>query len=73
MWRLGFFVWRAWIYAKYGVPAALTLWLIYLAQGWSPLFWIAAVVLGCVGLGLVLGITEFRNREFGDIGRERIR
>ncbi|WIY00064.1 hypothetical protein QRX60_39355 [Amycolatopsis mongoliensis] len=73
MWRIGFYVWRAWIYAKYGVPAALVLYLIHHVQGWSALFWIVTAVFGCVGLGLVLGVTEFRNREFGDIGRERIR
>ncbi|EOD70344.1 hypothetical protein [Amycolatopsis vancoresmycina] len=73
MWRLGFFMWRAWLYIKYGVPAGLVLWLIYLAQGWSVLFWIVAAVIGCVGLGMVLAVGEFRHREFGDIGRERIR
>ncbi|UOX91351.1 hypothetical protein MUY14_12250 [Amycolatopsis sp. FBCC-B4732] len=73
MWRLGFYVWRVWLYAKYGAPAALVLYLIHLGQGWSVLFWIVAAVFGCVGLGMVLGVTEFRNREFGDVGRERIR
>lgn len=73
MWRLGFYVWRAWLYAKYGVPAALVLCLIYLGQGWSALFWIVAGVFFLVGLGMVLGVTEFHKREFGDIGRERIR
>lgn len=73
MWRLGFYVWRFWLYAKYGIPAVGVLWLIHLAQGWSALFWIVAAVFGCVGAGMALAVGEFRNREFGDIGRERIR
>ncbi|MBE8518126.1 hypothetical protein ILP97_11515 [Amycolatopsis sp. H6(2020)] len=73
MWILGFVVWRAWLFAKYGVPAALVLWLIYLAQGASVLFWIVAALIGCVGLGMALAVSEFRDREFGDVGRGRIR
>ncbi|MFD9893538.1 hypothetical protein ACFWY9_29695 [Amycolatopsis sp. NPDC059027] len=74
MWRLGFYVWRIGLYAKYGIPAALVLLVIYLGYGAGTLFWTTAVVFGCVGLGLVLGITEFRNQEFGRAeGRGRIR
>ncbi|MBB3662458.1 hypothetical protein FB384_001362 [Prauserella sediminis] len=73
MWRWGFFVWRAWLVGKYAVPALLLLWVIHTAQGFSPLFWSAAVVFGCVGLGLWLGVAELRDREFGKIGKDKIR
>ncbi|MEC3975940.1 hypothetical protein [Amycolatopsis sp. H20-H5] len=73
MWRLGFVFWRAWLYGKYAVPALLVLWLIHAAQGYSRLFWVALVVFALIGFGLVLGISEFRNREFGKPGRERVR
>lgn len=73
MWYLGFYVWRMWLYAKYGVPAVLVLWLIHAGTGFSPLFWITSAVFGCVGLGLALGIGEFHRREFGPPGRDRVR
>lgn len=73
MWRLGFFVWRTWLYAKYSVPAALVLWLIHAGTGFSALFWTTTAVFGCIGLGLVLGISEFHRREFGSVGRDRVR
>ncbi|MEU3624093.1 hypothetical protein BS329_32890 [Amycolatopsis coloradensis] len=72
MWRIGFYVWRVWLVAKYGVPAVGLLALIFWAQGGSPLFWTTFGVLGCVGLGMSLGVIEFRNQEFGK-PRERIR
>lgn len=73
MWRLGFLVWRAWLVGKYAVPAVLVLWVIHAGQGFSRLFWAVAVVFGCVGLGLYLGVAELRNREYGKTGRDRIR
>jgi len=73
MWRWGFLVWRVWLATKYGLPALLALWVIYLAQGTSPLFWTTFVVFGCVGLGLYLGVDELRTREFGKLGRDKLR
>jgi len=72
MWRIGFYVWRVWLVAKYGAPAVGLLVLIFWAQGASPLFWVTLGVVGCMGLGMALGVIEFRNQEFGK-PRERVR
>lgn len=73
MWRIGFYVWRAWLWLKLGAPALLVLILIYMAQGPSALFWSTLVVFGCIGLGVGIAVADFRNREFGPVGRERVR
>ncbi|MEU4675169.1 hypothetical protein AB0F91_46345 [Amycolatopsis sp. NPDC023774] len=73
MWRIGFYVWRTWLWVKLAAPALLVLFLIYLAQGASALFWSALVVFGCIALGVGIALTAFRNQEFGPVGRERVR
>lgn len=73
MWRLGFYVWRVWLYAKYGLPALGFLVLLYAVSGPSRLFWGALCVVVLIGCGLLLALGEFASREFGedDIGTGR--
>jgi hypothetical protein len=51
LWRIGFRLWSAGQYAKVGGGGLLLLALIWLATGFSALFWIAALIVGAVLYG----------------------
>ncbi|MGW4521035.1 hypothetical protein [Amycolatopsis sp. NPDC004378] len=71
MWRIGFIVWRVWIYTKLTAPAIVGLWLVHQAQGFSTLFWVLAVFsLGTV-VGLRFGLRDLARHESRSFGRRR--
>lgn len=69
MWRIGFRLWSAGQYAKYGGGGLALLGLIWLGTGFSALFWIAALAVGGFLYGTRSTLLGIAARE-GD--RERL-
>ncbi|MGW5054735.1 hypothetical protein [Actinokineospora sp. NPDC004072] len=63
MWRLGFRIWSAGQYLKYGGGGLLLLAVIWVGTGFSALFWITALVVGSVLYGARSALTGVADRE----------
>lgn len=71
MWRIGFLVWRAWIYLKITAPALIGLWLVHRVQGFSTLWWVLAIFsLGTI-VGLRFGLRDLARHESKPWGKGR--
>ncbi|UVS78373.1 hypothetical protein [Actinokineospora sp. UTMC 2448] len=68
MWRIGFRLWSAGRYLKYGGGGLLLLALVWMGTGFSALFWIVALVVGAVLYGARSALTGVAARE-GDRAR----
>lgn len=63
MWRIGFRFWSAWQYARLGGGGALVLGLVWLAQGFSALFWLVALAAVAVVAGARAVLIDLDRRE----------
>lgn len=73
MWRLGFLGWRAWVYTRVFIPAALLAWFVGHEWGFTAPFWITVLFLAGVLLGSRFVLRDLARRELGTPGRQRAR
>lgn len=66
-------MWRAWIWARLAVPAALLLVLMHREYGTAPQFWAATLFLVGVIAGAWFVLRDLYRRELGTAGRGRRR
>jgi len=73
MWRWGFTLWRAWIWARLLVPAGLVLWLAWHAWGSSTRFGLAVLVMAALAGGAGFVLRDLARYELGTRPRRRPR